>query len=333
VFLKHTQDFDLLRNLLEAKNAQTCFFVEVQRIPQMLDTIQSPIDENPKLKFYLTGSSARELRRGGASLLPGRVINYNLGALTLAALNYAFRVEDLKFGFLPGIYSETDESVKKSTLLAYSANYLNEEVKAEALVRDLPAFSRFLGAATDYVGQFVDYSKMSKKTKVPRHQIPRFFEILEDTLIGYRVMPCPDFIDRFDLIKHPKFYLFDVGVYNGLRRTFVTPSERLGVLTEQVVFQQLLHSAWAKSKRIDIYSLRTRGGAEVDFLADIDGERVGIEVNFSDNLIDDDVRHLNHFKKLEKSANFYLLHFGKESFKRNGLWCLPAGEGFKGIGL
>lgn len=98
--------------------------------------MQSLIDESKGLKFYLSGSSARKLKKGGANLLPCCVLNYNLGCLTLSELNYKFKNEDLIFGLLPGIYVEKDHSLKKEILTSYSANYINEEIKAEALVRD-----------------------------------------------------------------------------------------------------------------------------------------------------------------------------------------------------
>ena len=114
-FLKHTQDFSLLRSLIERKKAKRVFIDEVQRIPELLNTVQSIVDNDPAIKFYLTGSSARKLKKGGANLLPGRVINYSLGALALKELNYILRKEDLIYGFLPGVYTEKNERENIST--------------------------------------------------------------------------------------------------------------------------------------------------------------------------------------------------------------------------
>lgn len=332
-FLKHTQDFGLLRDQIERKKAQKIFIDEVQRIPELLNTVQSIIDDNPSIKFYLTGSSARKLKKGGANLLPGRVINYSMGALTLKELSYNIRRQDLIYGFLPGVYTEKNEYDKKALLGSYSASYVNEEIKAEALVRDLPSFSRFLQLIPDFVSEFVDYSKLSAKSKISRHQVPRYFEIFEDTMVGYRLFPDRKLIEKYDLIKHPKFYFFDVGVYNGLQKSYEFSNDRAGILCEQVVFQQLLHSAMALQKNIEMHSFRTRGGAEIDFWLKLDSKNIGIEVKASDKIIEDDVRHLVHFKKNEPKADFYLFHFGKEEFKKNGIWCLPLGAGLKEIGL
>lgn len=332
-FLEHTQDFDLITSLVERKKPKTIFIDEIQRIPELLNTVQYLIDSNKNLKFYLTGSSARKLKKGGANLLPGRVINYRFGPLTLKELGYEFSSQDLIYGFLPGIYSETNLADKKGILSSYSANYVNEEIKAEALVRDLPAFSRFLNYSPDLVGNFIDYSKLSKRTKISRHHIPRYFDIFEDTMIGYRLYPDISLIEKYDLIMHPKFYFFDVGILNGLLNSFELSRDRSGMLCEQVVYQQLVHSASANQKTIQINSLRTRGGAEIDFWLKIDSKNFGIEVKFTDKIIEDDVAHLVHFKKLEPKAQYILFHFGKNEIKRDGIWCLPIGSGLKEIGL
>jgi len=332
-FLKHTQDFGLLKTQIERKNAKKIFIDEVQRIPELLNTVQAIIDDNPNIKFYLTGSSARKLKRGGANLLPGRVINYSLGALALKELNYKLRSEDLIYGFLPGVYTEKNAAYKKDILSSYSASYINEEIKSEALVRDPPSFSRFLQLSPDFVSKYIDYSKLALRSKISRHQVPRYFEIFEDTMVGYRLYPDQKLIEKYELIKHPKFYFFDVGVYNGLQKTFAFSSDRAGVLCEQVVFQQLLHSASALRKNIDLYTFRTRGGAEIDFWLKLESKNIGIEVKATDKIIEDDVRHLVHFKKTEPAAEFYVFHFGKEELKKNGIWCLPLGTGLKEIGL
>lgn len=333
IFLKHTQDFNLLRSLIERNKAKTIFIDEVQRIPQILNTVQALVDENKKLKFYLTGSSARKLKKGGANLLPGRVLNFNLGPLTIKELNYKISKEDLMFGFLPGVYAENDKALKKEILSSYSANYVNEEIKSEALVKNLPSFSRFLEATPSLVSSFVDYSKFAQRTKISRHQVPNYFEIFEDTMIGNRIYPNQDLLEKYDLIKHPKFFFFDVGVFNGLQKSFELADDRLGLLCEQLVYQQLLHSANALRKNIQINTFRTRGGSEIDFLVKLEAKYIGIEVKTSDKIIDDDVRHLIALKKKEPHFEFYLFHFGKDEIKRNGIWCLPFAAGMKELGM
>jgi predicted AAA+ superfamily ATPase len=333
VFLDHAQDFSLLRSLIERKKHRTIFIDEVQRMPAILNTVQALVDENSGLKFYLTGSSARKLKRGGANLLPGRVLNYSMGSLILKELNYETSNEDLKYGFLPGIYSEKNITLKKEILNSYSASYVNEEIKSEALVKNLPSFTRFLNASTQLVGQFIDYSKFSQRIKISRHQVPRYFEIFEDTMIGFRILPQADLVEKYDLIRHPKFYFFDVGVFNGLEKTYDLSPSRCGLLLEQLIYQQLIHSASALRKNLEVHSFRTRGGAEIDFWIQLESKKIGIEVKSSEKIIDHDVRHLVHFKKAEPQAEFYLFHNGTKEIKIKGIWCLPIGLGFKEIGL
>ncbi len=333
IFLDHTQNYGLLRNLIESSNAKKIFIDEVQRIPEILNTVQALIDENPHLKFYLTGSSARKLKQGGANLLPGRVINYSLGPLIFKEVDYQISKDDVLYGYLPGVYAERNKNIKKDILNSYSANYISEEIKAEALVKNLPAFSRFLELSASQMGQFVDYTKLAQRAKISRHQVPRYFEIFEDTMIGNRIFPDSEIIEKYDLVKHPKFYFFDVGIYNGLQKSYEPSPLHLGLLVEQLVYQQLLHSASALKKNIKINSLRTRGGAEIDFWIHLNSKKIGLEVKATEKLIDDDVRNLVHFKKTEPTADFFLFHFGKNEQKKNGIWCLPIAMGFKEIGL
>lgn len=333
VYFQHSKNYGLLRDLIEKSKAKKVFIDEVQRLPNLLNTVQALIDDEPSLKFYLTGSSARKLKKGGANLLPGRVLNFSMGPVILKELDYKFTKEDLSFGFLPGVYSELENETKKSILQSYSANYVSEEIKAEALVKDLPAFSRFLSFSSELVGGFIDYSKLSQRIKVSRHQVPRYFEIFEDTMIAKRIFPAFDLIEEFDLIKHPKFYFFDVGVLNGLINSFDLSSKRLGLLCEQVVYQQLFHSAEALRKKIDIHTFRTRGGLEIDFLVKLESDTFAVEVKTTDRIIESDVRPLLILKKSQPKIRPLVIHFGKTEQKINGVWCLPLGSGLKEVGL
>lgn len=332
VFLDHSQNFNLLPQLIERKKAKTIFIDEVQRLPEVLNTVQALIDDQ-HLKFYLTGSSARKLKRGGANLLPGRVLNYSLGPLTLKELNYNLSKENLIYGFLPGIETENDINIKKEILTSYEANYLHEEIKAEALVKNLPAFSRFLEVIPQHVGEFLDQTKIAKKAQLSRQLLPRYFEILEDTLIAYRIFPDINLKEKYDLVKHPKIFFFDVGIYNALLKNFSISNDRAGKVAEQVVFQQIFHSAQSLKKEIKIHSLRTRGGAEIDFWILLNNTQLAIEVKNSDKITDGDVRTLVHFKKLEPNAKFYVFHLGEHELKVNGIWCLPLAKGLQELGL
>lgn len=325
-----------LRKIIEQTKSKIVFIDEVQRLPKILNTIQALIDENKKLKFFLTGSSARKLKRGGANLLPGRALNFQLGPLVSAELSYDLDTQiALEYGTLPEIYLTKNKRECEKILRSYAANYLKEEIKAEALTRNLESFSRFFQECPLVVGQFVDYTKLAKKTKISRHACPRYFEILEDTLIGHRIYPFQKSIDHgLDLVKHPKFYFFDNGVLNGLLVNYVASPDRRGVLAEQLVYSQILHSSWAKQTDLNISSFRMRTGEEVDFIVEIEGKTFAVEVKYSQDLQTEDYVGLNFFKDhFPKINGSFIFHMGTQEKKMGSHWALPWQKGLKQLGL
>lgn len=323
-----------IRDVLARQKFRSIFVDEVQKLPSILNSIQALIDDNKKLKFYLTGSSARKLRRTGANLLPGRVLNYQMGPVTLKELDYHFSTENLlRYGSLPEVITSTNTSLKKELLSSYASSYIKEEIKAEALTKSMEAFSRFLKEVTNSVGQFIDYTKLSARAKISRHTCPSYFEILEDTLLGYRIFPDRELLERADLVKHPKFFLFDSGVYNGLLRDFELSTGRIGVLSEQLVFSQLLHSANALRKPIDISTFRTRGGLEVDFLVRIEGKYFAIEVKYSDDIAPSEIGSLETIKAYIPNCHSILVHMKKRERRFGTIWGLPIEKAMREMGL
>jgi predicted AAA+ superfamily ATPase len=324
-----------LRTQLETHEPQSIFIDEIQRLPSLLNTIQAVIDRKKGPRFLLSGSSARKLRRGNANLLPGRILPYQLGPLILGELPKEVNVAAvLRYGLLPEIYLERDTATKQQLLLAYANSYLSEEIKAEALVRNLEAFTRFLRIATECSGQFVDYSKFAQRAKISRHSFSRFYEIFEDTLVGQRVWPFAPLAEDADLVKHPKFFLFDTGVYNAILGNFASSPDRIGVLAEHLVHNQLLHSAWAACEPVRLSTFRTRGGLEVDFILELRGDVIAIEVKTSDHLNASEVASLKAFKEYyPKAHDLMVIHLGTESKKISGVWCHPLGRALRELGL
>lgn len=334
-FMNHSSRPGDLARLIELQTAKSIFIDEVQRLPRILNTVQALVDENKSLKFYLTGSSARKLKRGGANLLPGRVLNFKLGPLTAAEMDYKIDTKAaLSHGTLPAPYLEKNSREVEHLLKSYAANYLKEEIKAEALTRNLESFARFLNEAVLSIGQFIDLTKLAKKAKISRHAIPRYFEILEDTLIGYRVFSFPPLTESEDLIRHPKFYLFDNGVYNGVLQNFIPSQDRIGALAEQLVYNQILHSAWTRNVDATISSFRTRKGIEVDFVVEIDNKIFAIEVKASTDVSVDDCDGLVHFKKVfPRFSGLFLLHMGLSERRLGPVWAMPWQNGLREMGL
>ena len=188
------------------------FIDEVQRLPSLLNTVQFLLDQpKSRFKFYLTGSSARKLRRGQANLLPGRIHTYTLGPLSCGELGYALDVRQaLSFGTLPGIWVEEDNKTREKTLRSYAATYLKEEVQAESLARNLEGFARFLNIVGGWAGQYLDLAKIATAAYIARQTAVRYFEVLEDCLLVRRVDAFAKSLTR-RLVQHPKFFFFDVG--------------------------------------------------------------------------------------------------------------------------
>lgn len=237
---------------------------EVQKVPQLLDEVHW-LHEHQGVRFALCGSSARKVKRGAANLLGGRALRYELHGLTAAELGSDFQLDRvLNHGYLPRIYvSEQPQRL----LNAYVADYLKEEVAAEALVRTLPVFSEFLNVAALSDAELVNFSTIARECGVSSHTIKQYFQILEDTLLG-RWLPGYTKRPKRRVIAAPKFYFVDVGVVNHLaRRGRLQPgSELYGKAFENWVFHELsAHNAYSDAFAHLSY-WRLASGIEVDFV-------------------------------------------------------------------
>lgn len=334
-FLEFTRNPEELPQRLAAGRFQTVFMDEIQRLPTLLNTLQAILDEHPRPpKFYLTGSSARKLRRGKANLLPGRIHTYFLGPLISAELNYEMDTQTaLSVGTLPGIWTEPELREKHETLRSYASTYLKEEIQAEALTRSIEGFSRFLFIAAAESGKFLDLSKLASQAGIPRQSAVRYFEILEDTLIVRR---CDAFArsQRMRLIRSPRHFFFDTGVLNGLLGNFTVSPDRIGMLFEHLVFNQLADSASAKNQQVRISSYRTEHGAEVDFILEIGGEVIAIEVKASANVGRQDLRGLKSFSEYYgKAHRAVVLTLGRVPKKVGQVEILPWQIFLRKVGL
>lgn len=286
-----------LKERLLGSKAKTIFIDEIQRHPALLNTIQTLLDSKEyksHLKFYLSGSSARKLKRGQANLLPGRLFHYVMGPLVSAELDYQLDVKRaLKYGCLPEPYLTKDNQITEKMLTTYSGVYLKEEILAEALTRNIDGFSRFIFAAANGSGSVLDFSKIAHQAKIERKQCAQFYEILEDTLIANRLEVFAK--TKSDIKKRPKYFFFDTGVLNGLLENFTVSEDRKGFLFEHLVANQILASANARDRSIKLSYFRTRSGFEVDFILEIENKVFAIEAK-TGNVSRHDANHLTTFK-------------------------------------
>ena len=275
---------ELLREELEAAGpdrSRQIVVDEVQKVPALLDEVHWLI-ENRGLSFALCGSSARKVRRGAANLLGGRAVRYELRGLTAAEMGDTFDLDRvLNHGCLPSVY---DSSRPRRLLNAYIADYLREEVAAEGLVRNLPAFSYFLDAAALSDSEPVNYSNIARECGVSGPTAKAYFGILEDTLLARWLQRWQRRAKR-RLAGAAKLYFEDVGVVNRLARRgeLRRGSHEYGKAFENWVFHEL--SAFAAYRELDeqLTYWRLPSGIEVDFV--IGDMRTAVEAKASPRII------------------------------------------------
>ncbi|MFH1933206.1 MAG: AAA family ATPase [Pseudomonadota bacterium] len=259
---------------------------EIQMIPDLLNEIHWLI-ENTGASFLMTGSSARKLRRRHANLLGGRAWRYSLTPLTYAETE-DFDLEQIMLsGLLPPHFLSSDPV---QDLRSYVADYLKEEIAVEAVISNIPAFAEFLRVAALTSGELLNYTNVARETGVSAKVVRNYFQILEDTLLGFRIQPWRKVRNR-RLIETEKFYLFDVGVTNYLaRRTPRIGTPEFGNSFENYILMELKAYQAYRNPELDIRYWRTSTGFEVDFI--LDDMNVAIEVKGSHRI------HSSHTKGL-----------------------------------
>ena len=259
---------------------------EIQKAPPLLDEVHWLI-ENRGLSFVLTGSSARKLRRGHANLLGGRAWRRIMTPLAYPEISDFDLEKILISGLLPPHFL-SPEPVED--LRAYIADYLKEEVVAEALTQNIPAFREFLHIAALTSSELLNYVNVASETGVSHKVVRTYFDILEDTHLGFRIQPWKKSKSR-RMISTEKFYLFDVGVTNYLaRRKPQTGSLEFGKAFEQYILMELKAYQTYRNPDMPITFWRTSAGREVDFI--LGDKNLAVEIKGSSRVHEGDARHL-----------------------------------------
>lgn len=303
---------------------------EVQKVPKILDVVHELIENKIGLQFILTGSSARKLRKAGVNLLAGRALWRNFYPFMGIELKNLFDLSKaLKTGLIPLIWSSENPEDK---LEAYVNLYLQEEVKAEALVRELGNFSRFLEVMSYSHASLINLSNISRECEVPRKTVESYFQILQDLLLGYTINVFEKRAQR-ELSSHPKFYFFDPGVFRFLRKKgFLDQSSEIeGAALEGLVAEHLKNFLSGKIQRGDLYFWRTRSGLEVDFILYGENLFYAIEVKNNHMITSQTLRGLKEFSLEYPEAKPILLHRGNEILKKDNVLCLPIENFFKNL--
>ncbi len=328
--LEFNKNPNLLRErLAAAPEHKTVIIDEIQRVPRLLDVVQSLIDRNRSLRFVMSGSSARKLRHGHANLLGGRVRSLNLHPLTAEELKETFNLNQaLAYGTLPRICVELKagaDDEARAILKSYVTTYLREEIKAEALVRSLHGFQSFLDVAASQFSQQVNLSAVSRECHVAYTTVREYYSILEDTLIGFFLMPFAKSV-RKRMSLAPKFYFFDNGVTRavlGMLSAPPSPIER-GRLFEQWFVQEVNRVNDYGDKDFRLSFWRTSHGAEVDLLVERAGKILGaFECKSTPNISAADLTGLRAFSEVHPKTPLHVVAPVKEPRKIGNVTTIP----------
>jgi len=302
---------------------------EVQRVPEVLNEVHRLI-ETRRLRFALTGSSARKLRGKGVNLLAGRAVTRHMHPLTAGELGADFDLRRaLRFGCLP--LACTSEQ-PQDYLHSYAATYLREEVQQEGLARNIAAFGRFLEAASFSQGSVLNMAGVARDCAVAAKVVEDYFTILEDLLIAVRL---PVFTKRAKrrMQVHPKFYFFDAGVFQAIRPRgpLDAPDQIHGAALETLFLEQVRALNDYQDLGYQIYYWRTATGDEVDFV--LYGERGlrAFEIKMSQTVRPDDCRALWRFREDFPEAQAHLVYLGTRRWHERGVEILPFTECVKNL--
>jgi len=304
------------------------FVDEVQAVPAIFDSVQHLYDsDRRRWRFVLCGSSMRKLRKAGANLLPGRSFIHHLYPLILAEQPFTCRgsretgsilpvpgqgarrsgtfpdwkIETrLAYGALPGVVAAAERD-RAEILRAYTPAHLEEEIRREALVKDWGAFLKFLQLAAVESGQALNYAALAQETGISLPTVKSHYQLLEDMHVGFSV-PAWSGSSRKRVLSTPRFFLFDLGVRHaaaGLTPGIDTVRANPGPLFEQWVGLEL----WKRLKYLGngtLHHYRTRAGAEVDFLIEMPGRMIPVEVKWTERPGSQDIRHLSAFLREQR---------------------------------
>ncbi|MBM3275865.1 MAG: ATP-binding protein, partial [Candidatus Sericytochromatia bacterium] len=284
---------------------------EVQKLPELLEVVHLLLEENRKIQFVLTGSSARKLRRGGVNLLGGRAVRMALHPFMAAELGDRFDLAKcLRLGMMPLVHGAADPD---AVLRAYTGLYIREEVQMEGAVRNLGSFARCLEALSFSQGGVLNLASVSRDCQVNRRTVEGYLEILEDLMLAYRV-PVFTLRAKRAVAAHPKFYFFDAGVFRANRPAgpLGSPSEIAGAAVETLVAQHL--RAWCdySAGNHRLFYWQTRSRVEVDFVVYGDREFLAVEVKNSTAVRPEDLRGLRAFGQDYPECSLRLVYRGHE---------------------
>jgi uncharacterized protein len=312
---------ETLMKTIHALDPEQVIIDEVQKVPQVLDVIHKMMEER-KIRFILTGSGARKLKKTGADMLGGRALNCRMHPFTASELGNSFSLEKaLLTGLIPVVERSPEPS---KTLTAYVDIYLREEIMAEGLVRNLGTFARFLEIISFSHGSILNMSNLARECQSGRNIISGYLEIIEDLLLGYRLEVFTRRAKR-KTASHPKFYFFDNGLYRRLRQRgpLDIESEITGPALEGLVGQNLRAYVDFMFPDTRMFFWRSSAGNEVDFVLYGGNLFQAIEVKNTKVVRPGDYNGLTSFGDDYPEASLILLYRGNVVMKHKNIFVVP----------
>lgn len=313
---RYQKDPALLRREFESHPAKIIIIDEVQKLPSLLDEVHYLI-ERCHHKFILTGSSARKLKKSGNNLLGGRASLIALHPMVREELKNKFNLtRALNFGLLPSVYFSKNPAAE---LKDYVSLYLKEEIMAEGLTRNLPAFSRFLEVAAQMNGKMINYTKIANDAQVAPTTTYEYFKVLQDTLIATEVLAFAKTNIR-KAISTSKFYFFDLGVVRSIlrKKELDRNDDEYGHYFEAYIFHEL--NSYTSYRRLSpLKYWRSKSNFEVDFILD---DRIAIEVKSSQRVQAEDLKGLVALAEEKKLEKYYLISNDKKNQIFNKIKCI-----------
>ena len=307
MFLRLSADPSLLEEIIETRpNAETIIVIdEVQKVPILLNEVHRLIEEK-KIRFLLTGSSARKLRKNDVNLLAGRAWEARLFPLTRSEIPDFSLPRYLNFGGLPSVYLSENP---REELIAYVDTYLKEEIQAEAVVRKIQSFAKFLQISALTSGKLLNFSSLSNDVGIPAATIRENYQVLEDTLIGF-LLPAWTKTQKRKAISTAKFYFFDVGVMHQLAEIYtVEPNTDVyGQAFEHFIAMELSAYLSYNRKNLTLSFWAAPNEREVDFII---GDDIAIEIKSTKSV---NAKHLKGIKALQEEGickKYFLVSFDK----------------------
>ena len=330
-----TRNPDTLESIVKALPTSTTHVIvdEVQKIPKLLDIVHELIETTDK-KFILTGSSARKLKHGGANLLAGRAFVYHLHPFAYTEIDSNIELTNyLQWGMLPKIFEFDTDDKKQLFLEAYTSTYLKEEVWIEQFIRVLEPFRHFLEVAAQSNGKIVNFDNIAKDVGVDLKTVQKYFSILEDTLLGFFLMPFQHSF-RKRLNKTPKFYFIDTGITralaNQLTLPLLTSTKNFGDAFEHFVITQCKNISSYYHRDYKFSYLQTKDGAKIDLVVERPGKSIlFIEIKSAEDV---ESRHLRNLKALSHDfGDCEAICLSRDTYAKqiDGITVYPWQEGIK----